>query len=108
MHNDLGSGKRYNESPEAYAKRLSEDLLKNHALIKEHTGQKMNTFTYPLGVIGKGSKEILMSIGYKASLSCTEGLNVIKQDDPDGLFNLKRCIRRSGHSVAEVLGKLGK
>ena len=106
LHGDIGSGKRKNESMEKYQERLRADLSKNQALIKEHTGSVPTTFTYPLGVISKGSREVLEELGFKASLSCREGMNILTQDDSDGLFLLKRSNRVSGDSVENILKRL--
>ena len=106
LHGKLGSGKRKGESMEKYQARLKADLAKNQALIKEHTGSAPTTFTYPLGVVSKGSREVLEELGYKASLSCAEGMNVLTQGDSEGLFMLKRVNRPSGEPVKSILKRL--
>jgi len=108
LHGDIGSGKRKGESMEKYQARLKADLAKNQALIKEHTGSVPTTFTYPLGIVSKGSREVLDELGFKASLSCTEGMNILTQGDSEGLFLLKRANRVSGDPVKNILRRLEK
>ena len=107
LHGDLGSGKRKNEPLEKYQARLKNDLAKNQALIKEHSGKAPTAFTYPLGIISKGSREVLGELGIKASFSCSEGVNIITQGDSESLFLLKRVNRVSGDSVENILNRLG-
>ena len=62
-------------------------------------------FTYPFGMVSEESKDIIKDIGFKASLSCTEGVNEISRD-PDGLYLLKRCIRTPDKSAEKILEDL--
>ncbi|MCL2617456.1 MAG: polysaccharide deacetylase family protein [Defluviitaleaceae bacterium] len=106
LHGHTGSGKRKGESLEAYQARLKADLAKNHALIKKHTGSAPTAFTYPLGIISKGSQEVLQELGIKASFSCYEGMNIVTQGDSNSLFMMKRANRPSGESVKTILRRL--
>ena len=108
LHGSNGSGRRNGESMEAYQKRLGDDLRTAQEKIDENIGTVPTTFTYPLGVMSKGSADVLKELGMKASLSCTEGMNLIKQDQPECLFALKRNIRRHGQPIEDVLRKMEK
>lgn len=108
MHGNNGSGRKRGESDKDYSERLGKDLSKAQEGIKENIKFTPTTFTYPLGVMSKGSEEVLKELGFKASLSCSEGMSVVKQDAPECLFKLRRNIRRSGVPVSEVLRKLEK
>ena len=108
VHGALGSGKRKNESLEAYRLRFKQDLSHLQTRCLEELNDKPNTFTYPLGVIGKGSKEALVEMGFSASLSCFEGVNILKTGDSEGLFRLKRCIRPGGSSIKNALERAKK
>ncbi|MCL2352711.1 MAG: polysaccharide deacetylase family protein [Firmicutes bacterium] len=103
MHGYNGSGKLQSESADTYRARLRADLEKTQAKIKDVTGFTPTTFVYPLGVIGNGSLEVLKGLGFRASLSCWEGINTVTKGDADGLFKMRRAIRRSGQPVSDVL-----
>ena len=60
-----------------------------------------NTFTYPFGAFSENTDEILREIGFQATLSCTEGVSVIKRSDPDCLYRLKRHLRPPDKSPEE-------
>ncbi|MDR1530721.1 MAG: polysaccharide deacetylase family protein [Clostridiales bacterium] len=106
LHGRHGSGKRGGELAEAYQARLSADLAKCQESVKKNIGVTPTAYTYPLGIISKGSKAVLVSLGFKASLSCSEGMNIIEENNPDCLFSLRRNIRKSGSPLSRVLGSI--
>ena len=108
LHGKSGSSQRSGEPDETYKKRLHDDLSKLQARIKEMTGSEPNTFTYPLGLVSDNSRPVLEELGIKASLSCHDGLNYLKEDEPDCLYRLKRDNRPSGRPVSEVLKRMRK
>jgi len=103
LHGSGGSGRRKDESAETYHTRLFNDLKKFQDLCQTHLGYKPTTFVYPLGVISKGSREVLEELGMIASLSCQEGMNTIRQGDKDCLFQLQRTNRPSGNGIESIL-----
>ncbi|MCL2404371.1 MAG: polysaccharide deacetylase family protein [Defluviitaleaceae bacterium] len=103
VHGRAGSGKLKHESAEAYHQRLTADLKKLQDLCQEHLGEEPTTFCYPLGIISKGSQAVLEEMGFKASLSCQEGINIIKHGDKEGLFKLNRNNRPSNKPIEKVL-----
>jgi peptidoglycan/xylan/chitin deacetylase (PgdA/CDA1 family) len=107
LHSAGGAGRRHNESMGEYQARLRKDLSRLQECCAQELGVRPDTFTYPLGVYGQGSEEVLKGLGFVASFSCTEGINEIKQGEPEGLFMLKRCIRSSGKHISEILNKYG-
>jgi len=108
LHGGNGAGIRRGESSEAYRSRLKADLAKSTGQIKEMTGFAVTTFTYPLGVVSNGSKEVLRELGIEASLSCYEGMHVFRQGEPDSLYRIRRNIRKHGQSLGSVLEGLEK
>lgn len=92
-----GCKKKSWESLEDYKKLLTEDIGKLQQEFKDNTGYEPNTFTYPFGAISKDSLDIIKDLGFKASLSCTSGVNYIKKN-PECLYQLKRNNRKSGIS----------
>ena len=101
-----GSGKRGNESIEAYHARLYKDLQKLQEACAAHLNYVPTTFVYPLGVIGVNSKAVLENLGMSGSISCQEGMNTIRQGDKDCLFKLRRSNRPSSRSIEDILQKL--
>lgn len=103
-----GCKKKRGESDAEYEKLLTDDLTKLQEKLKEQTGTAPNAFTYPFGGISNASCEIIKKLGFKASLSCGEGINIIT-DDKECLYLLKRFIRPSGTDseayFKKVLGK---
>lgn len=92
-----GCKKKSWESLEDYKKLLTEDIGKLQQEFKDNTGYEPNTFTYPFGAISKDSLDIIKDLGFKASLSCTSGVNYITKN-PECLYQLKRNNRKSGIS----------
>lgn len=88
-----GSLKKSSESPESYSKALYNDVGFLQQRIAEMTGQTPNTFTYPFGFVKDNSKEILLNdIGFRATLTCYEGMNYVTRD-PESLYRLRRNLR---------------
>lgn len=100
-----GSAKRKGESLEQYKKVLKSDLLKLQAEFRENTNYEPSTYTYPFGQVSKESKEIIKELGFKASLSCSSGINIIT-NDKNCLYLLKRNNRPSGISTEKFFGDL--
>ena len=88
-----GVSQTTSESKESYAKFLSSDVWHLQNKIAYVTGVAPNTFTYPFGAFSENTDEVLREIGFQATLSCTEGISVIKRGDPDCLYRLKRHLR---------------
>lgn len=81
------------ESDKAYRDFLMADLCSLQDKIAYTTGVAPETFTYPFGAFNKNTDSILKEIGFKATLSCTEGISTIKKGDPECLYKLKRHLR---------------
>ncbi len=103
LHGGGGAGIRSGESAGGYKERLRNDLTRLQNRCAEELSITPNTLTYPLGVFNKGSEALIREMGFAASFSCTEGMNIIKRNNPEGLFLLKRCIRPTGKDIADVL-----
>ncbi len=82
-----------NETSEDYAAFLSSDIKGLQDKIKHVTGVAPNTFTYPFGAYSKNTDNILKDLGFKATLSCVEGVSTVRKGDPDSLYRLKRYLR---------------
>ena len=93
------------ESRQMYKDRLYADLAKAHRMIAENTTYTPQCMVYPFGMVSKGATEVIQKLGYRMSLSCTEGISYIT-DDKDCLFMLKRNNRPYGISSEEFFGKI--
>lgn len=101
-----GCKKLSSESLDKYTNRLTEDVSRLQEEFKQNCdGYAPNTFTYPYGAISKESIPIIKSLGFKASLSCTAGVNYITKD-PECLYLLKRNNRKSGISTERFFNKI--
>ncbi len=90
------------ESRGAYARRLASDVLRAQERIWTETGRQCAVFTYPYGRYSEESEEILQELGFRATLTCDFGVNLLT-GDPDCLFGLKRICRSHGADLAALL-----
>lgn len=104
-HGRKGSMKKYNETIENYQALLSEDLMKLQEKFKEKTNYLPTTYTYPYGAVSKDSIKIIKELGFKASFSCSSGINYITKDI-DCLYMLKRNNRTSNANREKFFSKL--
>lgn len=98
-----GCSKLKGESTEHYQKIFTEDASKMRNLIFDCTGIHADCFTYPFGYFSKESEEEIKNMGFKLSLTCTEGINRLSPDS--SLFKLKRFNRPHGKTVEQIIKK---
>lgn len=98
----FGCQKNKGESPEHYEQILTEDIGKLQREITDRTGTAPNTFTYPYGQVSKESYPIIKKLGFKASLTCDYGVNIITRDQ-EILYGLKRICRAHGVPLQKAL-----
>ncbi|MGC6174727.1 polysaccharide deacetylase family protein [Lacrimispora sp. 38-1] len=97
-----GCSQMANESLEHYEEFLSNDIKMLQEEITAMTGNSPNTFTYPFGRYNEKLETIIKKLGFKATLTCKFGVNVIN-NDPDTLYCLKRIRRAHNHSIKKML-----
>lgn len=102
----MGIKRRQGESMDNYRNVLISDIGKLQHKLMEVTGTTPNTFVYPFGSISKDSVAILKELGFKATLSCVEGVNFIERNKPETLFGLKRNNRPHGVSSNQFFKKI--
>lgn len=102
-----GCSKKHKESVSSYQQKLSEDIQKLQNEFYKNTNYTPNTFTYPFGMVSKESLEVIKSLGFKASLSCSFGMNKITKD-PNSLYLLKRNNRSSTTTLNKILTQITK
>lgn len=92
-----------NESELDYIKLVKEDTMQMHCRIREKIGVEMSCYTYPYGTFCPLTNKVLFSLGYKATITCNEGVNYISTTS--SLMNLKRLERSNQLSLAQILKK---
>lgn len=92
------------ESYDEYSKNLVNDVGRLQDVIEEKTGYRPTTFTYPYGFVCIECNEILQKMGFMATLSCYEGVNILTGKKEE-LFELKRFNRPSGISQKKFFNK---
>ena len=98
----VGCMQKTGESYSEYQQLLTEDICGLQEKILYETGVLPNTFTYPYGRYNDNTDQILKDLGFKASLSCDYGINLITKD-PDVLFGLKRICRAHGQNIGKII-----
>lgn len=100
-----GASKRKLENMATYELAFKEDTEKAQNRCMAETGFEPVIYTYPFGAYTKESTEYLKDMGFKMSLSCNEGINIITRDK-NSLFLLKRFNRPGKMSSAEFFKKI--
>ncbi len=102
-----GAGRNYGETDEEYKNIFYEDTKKAQDRFMEKTGFSPIIYTYPFGEYDEISTDVLKEMGFKMSLTCTEGINYIKPYS-ESLFLLKRYNRPSGIGSEEFFEKISE
>lgn len=97
-----GCGKKFGESQKQYEKVLSDDILRLQNEVAFYTKFTPNTFTYPYGKVSNASLPIIKKLGFKASLTCIYGMNIINYN-PDCLFELRRICRSHSYTMKKAI-----
>lgn len=101
----IGTKKIKGETDEHYKSILKDDILKLQQEFEENTHYTPQCFTYPFGGISNSSLDIIKELGFKASLSCEQGINKLTKN-PNSLYLLKRYNRPSYISTYNFFQKI--
>lgn len=101
-----GSKRNPNEELSTYLDIFREDTEKAQSRFKEYTDFTPIVYAYPFGAYSEESFDILKEMGFKATISCNEGINIITRDS-ECLYLLKRYNRPSGISSDEFFAECG-
>ena len=110
MHNlkpRYGIGKKPEEDFETYKENLTKDVTKLENCFKDKCGFTTKIFAYPFGKYSEESYEILSGLGFKAFLTCNEGINHLKKGDESKLKTLYRYNRSGLISTEEFFKHVG-
>ena len=97
----FGIGRMAGESDEEYVKKLRADVGRLDKKLAD-CGIKCAVFAYPFGRYNTLAQNTLVSMGYRMTLTCCEGVNTIEKGNPKSLLHLKRYNRASSLSTAKV------
>lgn len=100
-----GTKKRFGESMAEYKKVFETDTQKLTDSFTAHSVTPPVIYAYPFGAYSKESFKLLENMGFRATLTCNEGINIITRT-PECLYLLKRNNRPSGISSEQFLGNL--
>jgi len=107
LHNNrngrYGCSQKNNECLTEYEKFLEEDIMKLQSKVQSVINEAPSTFTYPFGRYNNDTETIVKKLGFKATLSVTYGINVIKRGEPDSLYELKRICRSHNQSLSKLI-----
>ncbi len=98
-----GAKKKQGESLAAYGKFLENDLMIWQEKMTMNTGYTPTTFAYPFGGISEASYEILEKMGFQATLSCEEKMNILSVGNSACLQKMNRFLRSDKVSAEKIL-----
>lgn len=99
-----GCAQKKGESDEVYQSLLYNDLSHLQQDLQTNSGVSCRVFAYPFGSISKNAQSVLESLGFQASLSCSETISYVTRD-PASLWNLGRFNRPSHLSTETFMHK---
>ncbi|MGF7142557.1 peptidoglycan/xylan/chitin deacetylase (PgdA/CDA1 family) [Anaerotaenia torta] len=97
-----GCGQMKNESLSSYEELLTADVCSFQDIVCRELNITPTTFAYPYGKYNNNSENILRKLGFKATLTCTYGVNIIT-NDPECLYELKRIGRSHNDGIAKLI-----
>jgi peptidoglycan/xylan/chitin deacetylase (PgdA/CDA1 family) len=103
-----GIGMKSSESIDCYREALRADIAKAQDYIAAAGVTAPTTFVYPFGKYTTESNAVFADLGFKAMLTCNEGISKITQGDPDCLLRLKRYNRSGGICTDQFVRKVFK
>ena len=102
-----GVRKKAGENSEEYERALTLDSEKCRKLVIKACGKNTDVFTYPFGYSSSDTADILSRLGYRAILTCAEGINKFEKGSTRGLKSIMRYNRSGLISTREFFAKRG-
>jgi len=99
----FGILKMESESKSKYLENLRTDVNKANDLIEASGVPRPTTFAYPFGKYDKSAKETVLEMGFRALLTCTEGVTTIKKGKQESLHNIRRYNRDGDMKTEEIM-----
>lgn len=94
------------ESESEYAEAFRNDFSKNQEKLTAATGVKPTVFAYPFGKYNEKADEILKEEGIKITLTCNEGVTLVKKGAGECFLKLRRINRNGEYSTDDVLARI--
>lgn len=91
-----GSKKKSSETNAEYCEILKSDIEKLQKLLYENCNITPTAFTYPFGAISDASVDVIKELGFKASFTCLQKINILESEDD--LYLLNRYLRTEDSS----------
>lgn len=104
----VGMRKMRGETDEQYRKALVADSERCRTLLQEKCGIRLQAFAYPFGYYNSMTPKILQQCGYRAILTCEQGINRITRGNESGLLRLKRYNRPNKYDSEYFFRKIMK
>lgn len=101
-----GASKKRGESSLDYIPLFCRDTEKMQEACFENCNFAPYAYAYPFGSYCEESEKVLKKSGFLATLSCTEGINIITRNNPDCLYLLKRYNRDGVPTSENFLRKI--
>jgi len=101
-----GIKKKPNESNDDYVAALVADIGHAQALFQNAGIPRPTTFAYPFGAYNEIARDTLIEMGFRALLTCNEGVSQVTLGDPTSLYYLKRYNRSGNTNTAAFVKKV--
>lgn len=102
----MGTAKNNSENSLDFISLFHEDTQKMQSVFKANCIFTPFSYAYPLGNFSTESEHVLKKLGFLATFSCVEGMNVITQNNPDCLYLLKRYNRDGREQTQKFFSKI--
>ena len=99
-----GARKKQGENELEYQNMLEDDLSKLQELLYEHCGIIPTAFAYPFGAVSDASIPVIKKMGFKASFTCLQRINILESEEDLMLMNR---FLRTGDNSEKFFSSLG-
>lgn len=94
------------EDVASYRALLQHDTRETQTLLEDAGLPAPTCYTYPFGSLSEESESVMREMGFRCTLGCQEGMNLVTRD-PEDLYRMKRYNRPSGISTGAFMQKAG-
>lgn len=103
----FGIGRIKGEDDKTYEENLRKDLTRLNGKLYTVNVDPV-VFAYPFGRYNSIAEKTLLEMGFRITLTCTEGINTIEKGNPKSIVHLKRYNRSSALSTEEIISLLDR
>lgn len=102
----FGIGRMSGESEEDYRTAITADIGRLQNILTEKCGCTPACFAYPFGKYTDISAQVLREMGFTVTLTCNEGVTVVRKGQPDSSFYIRRINMDGTASTAQLMSKI--